>query len=257
MLAHNASGGLLIAGFLAAAVSAFPEPLRAQADPCIANQYRLCMGNCPAGSTDQGECTTRLNSVGGTEVRWCCCPDSYNTWEGDATTPAPPGDSDRQCTDVDIQDADADTTTGEPDDKDPPPPWAATAAVNMTAQPEQTDEALTQLRLNVLEKNARTMRYVPLVYRLADEIDAIYAENPDLAERTARLLDRNLPILSRLASGENVSVSRETVQQVGALLERMAEASAASDELRTALRSARRDLRDTDLLGALGVAVQP
>ena len=129
--------------------------------------------------------------------------------------------------------------------------WAASAAVNLTAQPELTNQTLTQVRTNVLEQNARTARYVPVVYRLADEIDAIYAANPALAQQTARLMDENLPLLSRLAGGATVSVNRQTVQQVGTLMERMAGSPAASDDLRRALRSARQDLADPQLLREL------
>lgn len=251
MRAHDTLGALI---FLATVASVLPGPLRAQ-DPCIVNQYRLCLGECPEGTTDQGECTTRLNTS--TDERWCCCPDSYSPLEySDSTTPGAPGDSDRMCTAVEVQDADAPVPTDETKDP-PPPPWAISAAVNMTARPRLTDDTLSQIRIKVIEQNARTARYVPLVYRLADEVEKIYAENPALVEQTARLIDNNLPILIRLAGGGSVSVRRETVQQLDTLMERVANAPAASNELRISLRSARQDLNDAELLRELGVTIQP
>src|SRR5688572_25103151 len=141
MQVRDTFGSLIAVGFLATAASFLPGPVRAQ-DPCIANQYRLCLGECPEGTTDQGECTTRLNTI--TNERWCCCPDFYNPNESaEETTPAPPGDSERQCTAVEVVDGDAPTTESD-DDKPPESSWAASAAVNLTAQPELTNQTLTQ-----------------------------------------------------------------------------------------------------------------
>ena len=261
------AGMLLLAGLIS------PGPVLA-AGECLANQYQLCVGECPTGSTDQGECTTRQEATGGTDVRWCCCPDGYTPDEITLQQPAPANDD--QCTSVVVVDADAPPPADEPADETedqvddvppadtpgddgpkPPNGWAASSAVRMTAQPEVTETTLDKLRDGVLMNNPRTARYVPLIERLADEIDTVFADDPALAEQTARLMDGNLRLILRLVGGEKVEVDRQTVERVDAVMAGMAEAKGAGDELRKALQSARQDLRDPELLGALGVRVKP
>lgn len=227
------------------------------AGECLDTQYRLCYGECPAGTTDQGECTTRLEQVGGSETRWCCCENSFNPF-GDSTTPADPTDSDQECSAIDLPG----TTTGGNDECDPSkedcpePSWAASAAVNNTVDPTKTDNVLSAVRDNVLRKNNATRKYVRIIYRLADEIDAVYTRNAALTQDTARMLNENLPILVRLGRGEQVRVSGQTMRQVQAMLDRFAAEEGISEELKRTIASAQKDLTDRQLMRQLGVHIE-
>lgn len=83
----------------------------AQAVPgeCLDNRYRLCWGDCPQGTTDQNECTPRIEQT--PPAKWCCCPDTYPPGGGEIT-PAPPSDSDASCEDVSIPGETDGTSTG-------------------------------------------------------------------------------------------------------------------------------------------------
>lgn len=226
------------------------------AGECLDTQYRLCNGECPAGTTDQGECTTRLEQVGGSETRWCCCENSFNPF-GDSTTPADPTDSNQECSAIELPGTTTVENGCDPSKEDcPGPPWAASAAVNKTVDPTKTDNVLSAVRDNVLRKNDATRKYVRIVYRLADEIDAVYERNPTLVQDTARMLNENLPILVRLGRGEQVSVSGQTMRQVQSMLDRFAAAEGISEELKRAIASAQEDLRDRRLMRQLGVRVE-
>lgn len=230
-----------------------PQGAEAAVGDCLDNQWRMCWGDCPEEHTDQGECTTRIEQT--PPNRWCCCSDYYDPFGSGETTPAPPPDSDRDCADVGPAQEPGDDTTTEDDVKDPPPPWAISAAVAKTANPKRTDAALGGVRDNILVKNERTKKYVELVAKFSDEIDQILENNPRLVERTASMLQENLPLVMQLAKGQEITVEREKIRQASALLDRYAAADGASKELKRAIANVQEDLKNRRLLQELGVRV--
>lgn len=216
----------------------------AQPGTCPAGQYKYCDGDCPPEHTGQGECTTRLEQVGGTTVRWCCCYNDYRPEDaGGETTEGGPPTSIGECP---VDDG----------AKPPEPSWAATAAVKRTANPGFTDAVLYLVRDNVLKRNPKAKTHVDAVYRFSREVDQLLAKNPKLAAETATLLGQNLSLLLQLANTQTLAIAPSKVEQAVGLLEKYSKAAGASAELKQAIARAQADLKNNDFLQQLGILVR-
>lgn len=226
------------------------ERARAQVESCNQGQYKLCSGDCPMGHTDQGECTTRTSQT--PAARWCCCDDGYDPFAGRAETTStdiPVGEI--LCASVPPPVEPEDSM----DEKNDDGTWAASAAVAQTSDPELTDSVLGDVRDRVLLENERAQPYVEAVDRLGPDVKRILKANPDLVTRTAAVIDDNLPMLVVLARGQEITIGREKLQRVIALLDQLAAAEGASDDLRQVLDRAKKDLADEEFLQSLGLRV--
>lgn len=236
--------GLALAGLVIAAAWLAATQDALAAGECIEGMYKYCDGECPPEHTQQGECTTRLEQVGGTETRWCCCDNDYRPEDaGGETTIGGPPTSIGQCPSSD-------------EEKPPESTWAATAAIRQTANPRFTDSVLYLVRDNILERNPKGKAHVEAVYRFAGPVDQILKENPKLAADTAALLTENLVVLLRLANDLRVTVSGRKIEQAVGLLERYSKAAGDNAELKQAIARAQRELKDRAFLQQLGIAVK-
>lgn len=236
--------GLVLAGIVLGGVW-LAAPRALASGECIEGMYKYCDGDCPPEHTQQGECTTRLEQVGGTEVRWCCCDNDYRPEDaGGETTIGGPPTSIGQC-----------PGSGE-EDKPKTDPWAAEQAVRRTPDPGFTDSVLDLVRDNILKRNPKGKTYVDAVYRFAGPVDQILAKNPRLTADTASLMSENLTLLLRLANDLRVTVNSRKVDQAVGLLERYSKAAGDNAELKQAIARAQRDLKDRAFLQQLGITVK-
>lgn len=200
-------------------------------------QYKYLESACPPEHTDQGECTTR-DVPNCSPQQWCCCDNNYiiDEDEDDVDEEEPP-ESDSE-------------------DKPKDSPWAVSAAVKKTPDPTFTDNVLRLVRDNVLRKNERGKRYVELVYKFSGDVDQILSTNPSLVTETTALLNENLPLLLKLANGQEITISRSKIDQALALLEKYSNAAGKNVELRRAITNATSGLKDKQFLMKLGIQVK-
>lgn len=240
-MARQATIGAALSGLLILFCAA-PGTVYAAVGDCQTGHYHYCDGQCPPEHTQQGECTTRLEQVGGTTQYWCCCANDYQPDNvGDNTTPGGPPGSIGACPEG---------------GKNGNGFWPGSQPVKATEKPKLTDTILRDVRDNVLLKNARGQRYVALFGEVAEDVEKIQSGNPALVKESAAFLDDVRPALRRLGQGQEVVINRATLNRAIELLDKYEAAGKGHEELVTAIQKTRQGLADDKFLAALGIRVK-
>lgn len=115
-------------------------------------------------------------------------------------------------------------------------------------------DVLRSFRDDVLKKSDLGRSYIGKYYSRSEEIISMVLRNPALLPPLADMASRFSPRLGRVASDGVAAFKSSEVEEIDQVLRLMADLSS-SDGLRADIETARRDLRDADVLSGFRIAV--
>lgn len=130
------------------------------------------------------------------------------------------------------------------------------AKTALTGVPQKQTKlgVLYDVRDEVLAKTPTGKRYISLFYKHALEGVWLMARYPKLRLQTRTLLERFLPTLQELLTGQGATITQTDLADINALLKSFA--SKASPELRADLRTIQKELWQGAVLDEIGVRIR-
>jgi hypothetical protein len=122
---------------------------------------------------------------------------------------------------------------------------------------EESQERLVHLRRFRDEKllsNDTGKEYVDLLYNHSEEVDFLLEDNPDLSAYTAEVMDKLEPDATALLNGEEITISKELVGDIVALLTEFE--AEASPGLKVTIKRATRMIKRGTIFKLLGITVE-
>ena len=121
----------------------------------------------------------------------------------------------------------------------------------LSAEDQGNLSLMRQYRDTVLRKTPTGRAYVKLFYRHALEVTAILVKNPSLAADAKTMLNRMLPEMEVAIQGKAINISQAQIDNMISALNAID--SEASPDLKRSIQKIKRDLRQTRVLGKLGI----
>ncbi|MBW1823885.1 MAG: S8 family serine peptidase, partial [Deltaproteobacteria bacterium] len=122
---------------------------------------------------------------------------------------------------------------------------------------EESQERLVHLRRFRDEKllsNDTGKEYVDLLYNHSEEVDFLLEDNPDLSAYTAEVMDKLEPDATALLNGEEITISKELVGDIVALLDEFE--TEASPALKVTIRRVKRMVKRGTIFKLLGITLE-
>ncbi|MBW1856437.1 MAG: hypothetical protein JRJ00_17570, partial [Deltaproteobacteria bacterium] len=122
---------------------------------------------------------------------------------------------------------------------------------------EESQQKLVNLRRFRDEKLLSSdtgKEYVDLLYNHSEEVDSLLEENPDLSAYTAEVMDKLEPETTALLNGEEITISKELVGDIVALLDEFE--AEASPGLKFTIKRAKRMVKRGTIFKLLGITLE-
>lgn len=108
-------------------------------------------------------------------------------------------------------------------------------------------------RDDVLAKTPRGQRYTQLYYKFSTEAVAIIMLNPMVVLRSREVMERYMPVVQSMVSGEQVTLTEGDIEEIDGFLRSFAEKG--GPEFRETLKGLREDLRDPQVHREFNITV--